>query len=156
MSFLKYYAQYNSISANNNTRYYIIIRRERNKSKNIGLHSNETSPPVSMSSLSMSLKHYHIYDNKNGMTYHTQNSILINGPKFANPRPSIDEIYHMKVNFAKSMYRVVIHDNGLNVIYTPAKLITLAIPSIRYSVALKIIDYACKNKSAIVAYSSFR
>jgi hypothetical protein len=64
--------------------------------------------------------------------------------------PIVDKVYHLKVNFAESMYRVVIHDNGLEYMYTPERYITLAIPSIKRPFAKQVIENIMVYKNAIV------
>jgi hypothetical protein len=64
--------------------------------------------------------------------------------------PVIEKVYHLKVNFAESMYRVIIHDNGLEYMYTPERYITLAIPSIKRPFAKQVIENIMVYKNAIV------
>ena len=62
----------------------------------------------------------------------------------------IDKIYPLKVEFADTMYRVIIHDSGLDFMYNPDRFIRWAVPSINREHSKKIIDYARENKEAIV------
>jgi hypothetical protein len=64
--------------------------------------------------------------------------------------PVVEKVYYLKVNFAESMYRVVIHDNGLEYMYTPERYITLAIPSIKRPFAKQVIKNIMLYKNAIV------
>lgn len=64
--------------------------------------------------------------------------------------PAIEKVYHLKVNFADSMYRVIISDSGLEYMFTPERYITLAIPSIKRPFAKQIIQNLLLYKNAIV------
>ena len=64
--------------------------------------------------------------------------------------PIIDIVHPLKVNFADSMYRVIIHDNGLEYMFTPERYITMAIPTIKKQFALQIIQNVRIYKNAIV------
>ena len=62
----------------------------------------------------------------------------------------IDKIYPMKVKFADSMYRVLLHDNGLEYIIAPERYISLAVPTITRSFARRIIYNAKRYKKTVV------
>jgi hypothetical protein len=70
--------------------------------------------------------------------------------KSTNDAIIFDKIYPMKIQFAESMYRVIIHDSGLDFMYNPERFIRWAVPSINRNHAKQIIDYARINKEAIV------
>jgi hypothetical protein len=62
----------------------------------------------------------------------------------------IDKIYPMKVKFADSMYRVLLHDSGLDYIISPEKYISLAVPTITRSFARRIVYNARRYKKTVV------
>ena len=56
----------------------------------------------------------------------------------------------MKVKFADSMYRVLLHDSGLDFIIMPDRYITLAVPTVKRSFARRIVDNAKRYKKSVV------
>ena len=136
----------------NNVRHYIIIRRQQHKPKKARINSHELPHKSIPKQLKLLSNQFIPLKKGDGILINGERHFHLNKHNTVQTQsPYIDEIYHMKVPFADSMYRVIIHDNGLNVIYTPAKLLSIAIPAVQYIAALKIIDYASKNKTAIVA-----
>mgnify|MGYP006269235809 CR=1 FL=1 len=63
---------------------------------------------------------------------------------------TIDKTYPMKVKFADSMYRVLLHDSGLDFIIMPDRYITLAVPTVKRAFARRIVDNAKRYKKAVV------
>jgi len=61
-----------------------------------------------------------------------------------------DKIYSLNIQVTEPMYRVILYDNGLNCILKPERLISLAIPSIKRSRALKIIDNARRYTNTVI------
>ena len=67
-----------------------------------------------------------------------------------NSKLYMDQIYPMKIKFAESMYRVLLHDSGLDCIIAPEKYISLAVPTITRSFARRIIYNAKRYKKTVV------
>lgn len=67
-----------------------------------------------------------------------------------NSKVAVDKVYSLKVKFAESMYRVIIHDSGLDCMFNPDRYISFAIPSIKRPFAKRIIQNAMQYKKAIV------
>jgi len=70
--------------------------------------------------------------------------------EYENNSPIFDIVYPIKIRFADSMYRVIIHDNGLEYMFTPERYIRMAIPTIKKEFAQQIIQNVRIYKHAIV------
>jgi hypothetical protein len=59
-------------------------------------------------------------------------------------------VFPLRIQFADSIFRVIIHNNGLDLMYNASKYLTLAVPVIKRGYARGIITNAIQYGSAIV------
>jgi hypothetical protein len=78
------------------------------------------------------------------------NTIELDSFTVNNSKVSVDKVYPLKVTFSESMYRVMIHDNGLDCMFNPDRYLTLAVPTVKRAFAKRIIQNAMQYKKAIV------
>ena len=132
------------------TRHKRIIPNHNNAPRRDNLHHNDNVPHYEPYKKYSEKQKFMPFKFPKSSPLPSSNIIELDSFTVNNSKVSVDKVHPLKVTFSESMYRVVIHDSGLDCMFNPDKYVTLAVPSVKRAFAKRIIQNAMQYKKAIV------